>query len=79
MLRGLAVTFAVAFLLKFVVLAAISSPAESRLARGLQLLFECVTFGVVAQRPAHPVEGYLAFGTLVVYLVGVAGLPRAAS
>jgi len=77
-LRGLAVTFGAAFVLKFVVLAAISSPAEGRLARALQLLFEGVTLGIVSQRPAHPVEEYLAFGTLVLYLVGLAGLPRAA-
>ncbi|HVR28144.1 MAG TPA: hypothetical protein VMS86_01305 [Thermoanaerobaculia bacterium] len=78
LLRGLAVTFAAAFVLKFVVLAAISSPTQGRLARGLQLLFEGVTLGAVSQRPAHPLEGYLAFGTLVLYLVGLACLPRAA-
>ena len=77
LLRGLAVTFGAAFVLKFVVLAAISSPAQGRLARALQLLFEGVTLGAVSQRPAHPVDGYLAFGTLVLYLVGVAWLPRA--
>jgi hypothetical protein len=78
LLRGLTVTFAAAFVLKFVVLAAISSPAEGRLARALQLLFEGVTLGTVSQRPAHLVDGYLAFGALVLYLVGVAGLPPAA-
>ncbi len=76
--RGLAVTFGTAFVLKFVVLAAVSSPAEGRFPRALQLLFEGFTLGTVSQRPAHPVEGYLAFATLVLYLVGVAWLPGAA-
>jgi hypothetical protein len=62
-------------LLKFVFLAALSSPAEGGLARALQLLFEGVTLGSVTQRTIHPAEGYLAFGTLVLYLVGVAALP----
>ena len=44
----------------------------------VQLLFEGVTLGAVSQRPAHPVDGYLAFGALVLYLVGVASLPAAA-
>ncbi len=77
LLRGLLVTFGAAFVLKFVLLAAISAPAETGLARALQLLFEGVTLGTVSQRPAHPAEGYLAFLTLVLYLVGVAWLPRA--
>lgn len=78
LLRGLAVTFGAAFALKFILLAAISSPASGRVARALQLFFEGVTLGAVSQRPAHPLEGYLAFGTLVLYLVCVAWLPGAA-
>ena len=78
LLRGLLVTFGAAFALKFVILAAISAPAESRMARAIQLLFEGMTLGAVSQRPVHPAEGYLAFLTLLLYLVGVACLPRAA-
>lgn len=77
LLRGLFVIFGVAFTLKFVLLGAISSPAEGRLARALQLVFEGLTLGAVTQRPSHPAEGYLAFATLVLYLVGVAWLPSA--
>jgi hypothetical protein len=39
-LRGLAVTFGAAFVLKFIVLDALSDPAGGRLARVLQVLFE---------------------------------------
>jgi hypothetical protein len=75
--RGLAVTFGAAFVLKFIVLAGLSQPAEGRLARALQLLFDGATLGAVTQRAPHPVEGYLAFGTLVLYLAAVAALPGA--
>lgn len=77
LLRGLLVTFGAAFTLKFVLLAGISAPADSRLSRVLQLIFEGITFGSVSQRPPHPIEGYMAFGTLALYLVGIALLPSA--
>jgi hypothetical protein len=71
--RGLAVTCCAAFVLRFLVLAASSSPAEGSVARALQLLFDGVTLGNVTQRTIHPAEGYLAFGTLVLYLVASPG------
>jgi hypothetical protein len=78
MLRGLLVTFGAAFALKFVLLAALSAPAEGRVARALQLLFEGVTLGAVSQRPPHDAEGYLAFASVVLYLIGLTMLPSAA-
>jgi hypothetical protein len=77
LLRGLLVTFGAAFVLKFILLAAISRPAESRVAQALQILFEGVTLGTISQRPAHPADAYLAFATVAVYLIGVAWLPSA--
>jgi hypothetical protein len=77
LLRGLSVTFGAAFTLKFIILAAISTPADGRFARALQMLFEGVTLGGLSQRPAHPAEGYLAFLAILLYLVGVAFLPAA--
>lgn len=77
LLRGLLVTFGAAFVVKFVVLASISAPAESRLARVVQVVFEGVTLGAVSQRPMHPAEGYLAFLAIALYLVAVALLPAA--
>ena len=78
LLRGLLVTFGATFTLKYVVLATVSAPAEGRAARALQMLFEGVTLGAVAQRPPHAAEGYLAFVTIVAYLIAVALLPSAA-
>jgi hypothetical protein len=77
LLRGLLVTFGTAFMLKFVILGALSAPADSRVGRLMQLLFEGITLGAVSQRPPHPAEGYLAFATLVLYLVSIAWLPCA--
>lgn len=77
LLRVLAVLLGSAFVLKFVVLAAISTPAEGRVARALQLLFEGVTLGTVSQAEVGAATGYLAFAALVLYLIGVWMLPPA--
>lgn len=78
LLRGLMVTLGAAFTLKFIVLAALSSPAGGRVTRALQVLFDNVTLGAITQAPVSPAEGYLAFATLVLYLVGLMLLPSAA-
>jgi len=76
-LRSLAVTFGAAFVLKFIVLDALSDPAGGRLTRLLQVLFEGVTLGAVTQDIQHPAAGYLAFVVIVMFLVAVALLPSA--
>jgi hypothetical protein len=75
LLRGLLVTFGAAFVLKFIILAALSAPAEGRVAHALQLLVDGLTLGSVAQRPIHRAEAYLAFATLALYVMGVSWLP----
>ncbi|HYU80064.1 MAG TPA: hypothetical protein VEK56_13825 [Vicinamibacterales bacterium] len=77
LLRGLLVMFGAAFALKFIVLAAISAPAESRITRALQVLFEGITLGAVTQRATHPLEGYFAFGAGALYLIAIWLLPPA--
>jgi hypothetical protein len=75
-LRSLGVTFTAAFVLKYVILAALSDPARSRLGRVLQLMVEGVTLGSVTQDAQRAVSGYLAFATVAVFLVGIWMLPR---
>jgi hypothetical protein len=75
-LRSLAVTFGAAFVLKFVVLDALSGTATGRVARMLQVLFEGVTLGGVTQDVQHPAAGYVAFVVIVLFLVGVWLLPE---
>lgn len=77
LLRSLAITLSSALVVKFVVLAAVSGPAESRLARVLVAVFDVATLGGVAQQPEPPSAGYLAFATVVSYLIAVALLPHA--
>lgn len=74
-LRSLAVTFGAAFVLKFVILDALSDPVEGRFGRAVRLLFEGVTLGAVTQEPQHPAAGYLAFVTAGLFLVAVWLLP----
>jgi hypothetical protein len=76
LLRSLAVTLGSALVLKFIVLASLSSPGESRIARVLAALFDVATLGTVAQPPQHPIAGYVAFAAVTLYLLGVALLPR---
>ena len=76
-LRSLAVTFGAAFVLKFIVLDALSDPAGGRLTRLLQVLFEGVTLGALTQDVQHPAAGYVAFVAIVMFLVALALLPSA--
>src|SRR5690606_30474998 len=66
-LRLLAVLLGSAFVLKFVVLAALSTPAEGRVTRALQVLFDGVTLGTIAQIEVGPATGYLAFIAIALY------------
>ena len=76
-LRVWAVTLLSAFTVKFIVLAALSGPADTTVARALQLLFEGITLGSVSQPIESPVSGYLAFAALAIYLFGLVLLPPA--
>jgi hypothetical protein len=70
-LRSLAVIFGSAFTLKFVVLAALSDPDGGTLKRMLLVLVEGVTLGTLTQNPFHPATGYVAFVTIVLFLIGL--------
>jgi hypothetical protein len=77
-LRSLAVTFGAAFVLKFIVLDALSDAAGGRFTRLLQVLFEGVTLGTVSQQVQHPATGYVAFAAVVMFLAALSllGAPR---
>jgi hypothetical protein len=74
-LRSLAVIVGAAFILKFIVLAAISDPSGGALNRVLLALLDGVTLGTLRQSPLHPATGYVAFATLALFLIGLAMLP----
>lgn len=74
-LRSLMVIFGSAFTLKFVVLTAISNPGEGGLKRVLLAMLEGLTLGTLTQTVLSPITGYVAFGVLALFLVGLSLLP----
>jgi len=76
LLRSLAVTFGGAFLLKFVVLDALSAPGDSAVRRALLALVDGVTAGVLIQAPQHPITPYITLFAVALFLVGVLLLPH---
>src|SRR5438874_11770278 len=77
LLRSLMVICGSAFVLKFVILAGLSDPEGGRTKRVLVALFDAATLGIITQEPLPEISGYVAFFTIVLYLVAVAALPAA--
>ena len=77
LLRSLAITLGSALAIKFIVLAALSGPAEGRVARVLIALFDVATLGGIAQDPEPASAGYVAFATVALYLISIVLLPHA--
>jgi len=75
-LRSTAVIVGSTFVLKFIVLAALSDTEGGWLKRALLASLEGVTLGTLTQPRVAPVTGYLAFVALVLFLAGLALLPR---
>jgi hypothetical protein len=75
LMRSLGVMFGATFVLKFVVLYELSKPGTSWLSRVLQAMVEGVTPGTLVQDVPHPITGYLALLSLILFLVGVFLLP----
>jgi hypothetical protein len=74
-LRSLMVIVGFAFVMKFIVLAALSDPAGGTLKRVLLVMLEGLTLGTLTQVPFHPATGYLAFFTIVAFMIALALLP----
>lgn len=74
-LRSVMVIFGSAFVVKFVVLDALSDASGGRTKRVLLALFDAATLGGIAQQPVHPAAGYLAFAAVALFMAGIAALP----
>ena len=74
-LRSLLVVFGGAFVLKFVVLAAIYEPEGGLLRRVLLTMLEGVSLGTLGFVPDGAATGYIAFFTLAMYFVALVLLP----
>src|SRR5262249_10104039 len=75
-LRSTAVILGSMFVLKYILLAALSDPTGGWLKRVLLAALEGVTLGTLAQEPFGLGTGYLAFLALALYLAGLVILPR---
>jgi hypothetical protein len=78
-LRSLAIVTGSAFVLKFVVLAALADPEGGRTKRVLLAMFDLATLGTITQTPQHPANGYVAFFLTLMFLIAIATLPSLAS
>jgi hypothetical protein len=76
LLRSLLIVFGAAFILKFVVLAALAAPTQGTVSRLLLILLEGATLGTLNQPASDPAAGYLAFFVLLLFLFGLSMLPR---
>ena len=75
LLRSLLVVFGGAFVLKFVVLAAVYTPGGGLLRRVMLTLLDGVSLGALGFEPDGAATGYLAFVTLALYFVALTLLP----
>jgi hypothetical protein len=76
LLHSLLVLFGGAFLLKYVVLAALYDPQGGLTKRVLTTLLEGVTLGGLTFQSHAPATGYVAFFTILLFLIGLILLPQ---
>ena len=76
LLRSLAILFASAFVLRYLVLDTLYAPDGSWGQRVLMALIEGASLGSVAYQPTGTLTGYVAFTGLALYLLGLVLLPR---
>ena len=76
LLASLLVVFGAAFVVKYVLLGAMYAPDGGVTRRVVLALVEGVSLGTLAYQPAGPATGYVAFVTVLLFLGGVAALPR---
>lgn len=74
-LRSLAVLFAAAFVLRFVVLESMYAPDGGLLKRLTTTLLQGVSLGAIEYQPNAAGTGYVGFFTLVLYMIGIILLP----
>jgi hypothetical protein len=77
LLRSLVVVFGWAFVLRYVVLAALADPNAGWTRRLIAVILEGASAGTLDGEPTAPLAGYVAFATLALYMVGLVLLPRA--
>jgi hypothetical protein len=79
LLASLLVMFGAAFVVKYVLLGALYAPDGGVATRVVMALVEGVSLGTLGYQPPGPATGYVAFATVLLYLVGVYALPQPAA
>lgn len=79
LLRSLAILLGSAFVLRFVVLDNLYAADGGWAKRVLTVLVEGASLGSIQYHPTGMMTGYVAFGALVLYMIGLVLLPWAAS
>lgn len=77
LLHSLLVLLGSAFVLKHIVLASLYAPGGGITKRIVTTLLEGFTLGTLEYEPQAPSAGYIAFGGLVLFLIGLVLLPGA--
>ncbi len=78
-LASLLIVFGAAFVVKYVVLGALYAPDGGLTKRVVLAMLEGVSLGTLAYRTPGPATGYVAFGAVLLYLIGIALLPPRAA
>lgn len=77
LLSSLLVVFGAAFVVKYVLLGALYAPDGGLMKRVVLALLDGVSLGTLAYQPPGPATGYVAFFVVLLFLAGIALLPRA--
>lgn len=76
LLRSLAAMFGLAFVLKHILVAALSAPAGSWLQKLTGTILEGLSLGTLNLQPFAPSTGYISFFCLALFVAGLCLLPR---
>jgi hypothetical protein len=79
LLRGLLILLGSLFVLRYIIIEALYAPNGGLLQRVLTTLMSGASLGGIAYDPNAPATGYVAFFTLILYVIGVTLLPSPAS
>jgi phage shock protein PspC (stress-responsive transcriptional regulator) len=77
LLRSLLVVFGWAYVVRYVALAALADPEAGWTRRLITVLLEGASAPAIEGEAMAPLAGYVAFGTVGLYLIALALLPRA--
>ena len=76
LLRSLLVVFGWAYVVRYVALASLADPHAGWTRRAVTSLLEGASAGALTGEAMAPLAGYVAFGTVALYMIGLALLPH---